>query len=113
MSVKLTVKPNWSAGIENGMKLAILDIATDIHARAIILAPKDTRALVNSGKISPVQDGYSVKFGSERVPYARIQELGGTTGKNGSVTIKGTRYLRKAGEGVAKGNISKYFRGKV
>lgn len=106
MSVKVRIKPNWSGNIEKGMKLALLEMTTDIHARSVILAPKDTRALANSGRIEPISDGYKITFGSARVPYARIHELGGQY-------IKAKHYLGNAGDSVARGDKSKYFRNKV
>lgn len=113
MPLKVNINRNWSKQIESGMKTALLDMATDIHAKAIILAPKDTRALVNSGAISPVRDGYAIRFGSNRVPYARIHELGGYTGRGYAQKVPAKRYLSNAGDSVARGNTSKYFRGKV
>jgi hypothetical protein len=107
MTVKVTINKNWSTDIERGMKVALLEMTTDIHKRSTILAPKDTRALVNSGVIEPVQDGYKVKYGSSRVPYARRRHF--ENKKNpGSLG-----YLAKAGDSVARSDKSKYFRGKV
>jgi hypothetical protein len=107
MQVKVTMNTGWEKNIENGMKEAVLDMATDIHRRAIILAPKDTRALVNSGVIDPVQNGYKITFGSSKVPYARRRHF--ENKKNPS--SKG--YLAKAGDSVARSDKSKYFKGKV
>lgn len=131
MPVRLTMNNNWVRVVKGDFtKVGLLEMVTDIHRRAVILAPKDSRALINSGMIEPIHDGYKVKFGGSKVPYARIQHEGGTIrpknksrltwkGKDGrwhsakSVTIKGTKYLEKAGESVARGDKSKYFRGKV
>lgn len=107
MQVKVTMNTGWEKNIENGMKEAVLEMATDIHRRAIILAPKDTRALVNSGVIDPVQNGYKITFGSSKVPYARRRHF--ENKKNPS--SKG--YLAKAGDSVARSDKSKYFKGKV
>lgn len=104
MPVKVTINKNWSAGIERGMKAALLEMATDIHSRAVVLAPIDTGALRNSGKIEPVQNGYSVVFGNNRVPYARRQEFEHKVHSH---------YLARAGDSVARGDKSRYFRGKV
>ena len=104
MPVKVTMNKNWSQGIEKSMKAALLEMTTDIHKRAVILAPIDTSALRNSGKIEPVQDGYSITFGNERVPYARRQNFEHKTRSH---------YLARAGEGVSRGDKSKYFRGKI
>jgi hypothetical protein len=129
MSVKVKMNPNWSGKIVAGMDRALLEMTTDIHNKAKILAPVLDRNLVDSGVVEPVTGGYKVQFGSSKVPYARIQELGGTikpkrakllAWKDGSewrfaksVTIKGTHYLARAGDSVARSNKSKYFKGKV
>lgn len=107
MPVKVTIKPNWSGDQQKGMKLALLEMATDIHKRSTILAPKDTRALVNDGRIEPSGDGYKIVYGSARVPYARRRHF--ENKKN-----PGTKgYLAKAGDSVARSDKTKYFRGKV
>lgn len=130
MPVKAHINYNWSREVEGKLKVALLEMVTDIHRRSITLAPVDTRALVNSARILPVVSGYKVTFGSAQVPYARIQHEGGVikpkkakilswVGKDGvrrfakSVTIKPTKYLAKAGDSVVRGNVGKYFRGKV
>lgn len=107
MPVKVTVNKNWSNGVERGIKAGLLEMVTDIHHKAVILAPKVTRALANSGKIEPVMDGYKVEFGSPKVPYARRRHF---ENKKNPQTIG---YLAKAGDSVARGDKSKYFRGKV
>lgn len=109
MPVKVTEKAGWSEAIKADLKVGVLKTATDIHRRSISLAPVDTRALVNSGKIKPIQNGYAVHYGSKRVPYARIQELGGVTGKGYHTHITAKHYLGQAGDSVARGNIGKYF----
>ena len=107
MPVKVTMNKNWSKQIESGMQKALLEMVTDIHTKAVILAPVETGALKNSGKVEPVKDGYRVKFGSSRVPYARRRHFE----NNKNPQTKG--YLAKAGDSVARGDKSKYFRGKV
>lgn len=113
MPIRMNIKRNWSAPIQKGMQAALLEMTTDIHRKSIILVPKDTRALANSGKIQPIADGYAITYGSDRVPYARIHELGGYTGRGLATRIPAKHYLRDAGESVARGNKAKYFRGKV
>lgn len=115
MAVRMTVDRNWSDKTHKNMQVGLLEFVTTVHERAIILAPKDTRALVNSGLIAPnrASDTYSLKFGSSKVPYARIQELGGKTGRGHSVSIIGKHYLERAAESVARGDTSKYFRSHI
>lgn len=107
--VKVTIVPNWSGKMHKGIQLGLLELATDIDKRAKILAPKDTRALVNSALIQPstLSDTYTVKFGNSKVPYARRRHY---ENKKNPQTIG---YLTKAGESVARGDTGKYFRGKV
>lgn len=107
MPVKVTIKKDWSTNIEKGMNDAVLEMATDIHKRATILAPKLTYALINSGVITPVLNGYKVSFGGARVPYARLRHF---VNKKNPQTIG---YLAKAGDSVARGDKSKYFRNKI
>jgi hypothetical protein len=104
MPVKVKINKNWSGHIEQSINAALLEMATDIHRRAVTLAPVDTSALVNSGKVEPVMNGYRITFGSTRVPYARRQHFEHKT-KSG--------YLSKAGDSVARGDKLKYFRGKI
>lgn len=107
MPVKITMKKNWSEQLQKGMKIALLEMTTDIHRRAVILAPKDTRALVNSGLIDSAPGGFKVSFGSPKVPYARRRHF---ENKKNPQTLG---YLAKAGDSVASGDKGKYFRGKV
>lgn len=107
MSVKVNIDPLWSMKIERKLKIGLLEMTTDIHRRSAILAPVLTRALVNSGVIEPVTDGYKIKYGSSKVPYARRRHF---ENKKHPQT-KG--YLAKAGDSVARGDKSKYFRGKI
>lgn len=102
--VKITMVNGWQTKLEQQIKAGLLEAVTDIHRRAVILAPKDTRALANSGKITQVLGGYAVSFGSSRVPYARRRHY---ENRKNPQTIG---YLAKAGDSVARGNMSKYFR---
>lgn len=84
-------------------------VAGAILNRAIMLAPKDTGMLHASGRITKKDNGRSVRFGDAEVPYARIHELGGMTGRNYATKITAKHYLEKAGDSVAKENIKKYY----
>ena len=110
---KVTMKKGWdsTAGLERGLA----EMATDIDTRAKILAPKDTRALVNSSRIKRLSAvAYQISFGNDgKVPYARIHELGGWTGRGHSVYITPKNYLGNAAETVARSSKAKYFRNKV
>lgn len=84
-------------------------MAGTILNRATILAPKDTGMLHASGRITKKDNGRSIVFGDTEVPYARIHELGGMTGRNYATKITAKHYLQKAGDSVAKENIKKYY----
>lgn len=108
MPVKVNIRPNWAGEIERSMQAGLLEMATDIDRRAKILAPVDTRALANSGRVERLsQWAFRVIFGSSRVPYARRRHY---ENKKHPGTL---RYLERAGESVTRGDTSKYFRGKV
>jgi phage gpG-like protein len=84
-------------------------VAGVILTRGMMLAPRDTGALIANGRTYRDSQGHWVtKFGDNDVPYARIQELGGVTGRNQSTNIQGTHYLKRAGDSVKKENIKKY-----
>lgn len=108
MSVKITMNANWTK-VQQGKWLqgGLLEMTTDIHSRSSVLAPKDTRALVNSGRIDSVNDGYKITYGSSRVPYARRRHF---ENKKNPQTLG---YLAKAGDSVVRGNTSKYWRNKI
>lgn len=101
MPVKVSINKNWSSNVSNELKVGLLEVTTDVHARSAILTPKDTRALVNSGKIEPITNGYKIKYGSDRVPYARRQFYENRTKSH---------WLTKAAENVLRSSLAKYFR---
>lgn len=105
--VKIDMKKGWSQKIERGLKAGLLEMATDIQRVAADRAPVDSGALRNSGEVEPVRDGYRIRFGSARVPYARIRHY--ENRKNPS----SIGYLAKAGDSVARSDTSRYFRRKV
>ena len=107
MPVKFTENKGWDTKIENGMKAALLEMSTDIHRRAVILAPIETGALRNSGKVTPEgSNSYKISFGSSKVPYAALRHR---VNKRNPQTLG---YLAKAGDSVARSDKSKYFRNK-
>ena len=107
MPLKVTYNRTWQGDISNGLDAGLLEMVVDIDTKAKIIAPKKDRFLVNSSVISKINNGFKVKFGSARVPYARRRHY---ENKKNPQTIG---YLAKAGDNVARGNISKYFRNKV
>lgn len=107
MPVKVSINKNWSSAIERGMKSALLELGNDILTRAVVLAPVETGALRNSGKVTMQGDTVKVSFGSSAVPYARRRHF---ENRKNPQTLG---YLAKAGDSVARGDKSKYFRNKV
>lgn len=106
-SVKFTstLSGKWINATESQIDGAVLEMATDIDKRAKVLAPKDTGALVNSGRIERVNAGfYRIIFGSTRVPYARRRHF------ENRKTPSSIGYLAKAGDSVSRSNINKYLR---
>lgn len=107
MSMRVRMVSGWQQNIERGLNAGLLELVTDIHRRALLLAPIDKRNLVASGIIELITGGYQIKFGSAKVPYARRRHF---ENKKNPQTVG---YLDKAGESVARGDKVKYFRGKV
>lgn len=107
MAVKSTID-RWATEQQFLMDRVEQHVSGVILSRAIMLAPKDTGMLHTSGRITRETKGRSVRFGDSEVPYARIHELGGMTGRNYATPITAKHYLQKAGDSVAKENIKKY-----
>lgn len=105
-SVRITSNlPQWIDSSRNQMDTVVAEIATDVHKRAVMNAPVDTRALVNSGRIQRIAKGvYAVIFGNSRVPYARYRHF---INRRNPQTLG---YLSRAGDSVYRGNLTKYFR---
>jgi hypothetical protein len=106
MAVRLTSKlSEWANKTEKGLDLAVLEMATDIHRVSGILAPKLTRALVNSGRITRKGVAhYQVSYGSSQVPYARRRHF---ENQKNPQTLK---YLERGGMDIVR-NIRRYIRG--
>jgi len=82
------------------MKEALLEAGDMLREEAASEAPVKTGALRRSLEfvVKKLQQGWALFVGSgvksgRYVPYARIQDIGGNTGRNGSVHISGNRYL--------------------
>ena len=106
LKTKVTMKRGWKS--TEGLEKGVAEMAVDIHKRASILAPKDTRALVYSGKVTrdnPFQ--WTISFGSSRVPYARRRHY---ENKKNPQTL---RYLERAADSVRRSDKTKYFKGKI
>ena len=99
----------WVAKEEKVLRRAQEKMAATIVIRGILLAPRDNGDLQQSGRVeSNSKGGESAVFGGNGVPYGRIHELGGMTGRNYKTKIVAKHYLKKAGDSVAKENVKKY-----
>lgn len=89
--------------VEDEMDISMLDLVTDVHRTASVLAPKDSRTLVKSGRISRQGKAhYKVIFGGGAVPYARRRHFEnklhpGTLG-----------YLERPGDAASR-NLKRYL----
>ena len=83
-------------------------MAATMVIRGILLAPRDKGDLQQSGRVETKDGVTSAVFGGNGVPYGRIHELGGMTGRNYKTKIIAKHYLEKAGNSVAKENPKKY-----
>jgi hypothetical protein len=102
-TTRLTSK--WLPETEGKLDLSVLDAVTDIHREASILAPKASRALVNSGRVK--REGpahYKVIFGGGAVPYARRRHF------ENKKTPGSLRYLERPGDTTSR-NFKRYIKG--
>lgn len=104
MAVRTTsILRKWADNKAKQLDAGMLEVATDIHREAVILSPKDTRALANSGRIERAGEGhYKVIFGGSRVPYARRRHF------ENRKTPGSLRYLENPGNRIAR-NLKRYF----
>lgn len=99
----------WVAQESKVLDRAERAIVQVILHRGTMLAPVLSGDLIESGRVEyNPKGGRSVVFGNQNVPYARIHELGGVTGRNYKTNIRAKHYLKTAGDSVVKENIKKY-----
>lgn len=107
MGVRFTSRiDQWQRRQQGNLDVAALDLVTVIHRDAGTLAPEDTSALINSGRI--VRNGladYSVVFGGGQVPYARMRHY---VNRRNPQTLG---YLEKAGDSNSR-NLRRFIRGR-
>lgn len=106
MGVKFTsYVRRWTIKKAESLDEAMLDLATTIHRDAGNLAPVDTRALVNSGRVKRNSEGhYSIIFGGDSVHYAKMRHY------QNKKNPKSLKYLERAGDANSK-NFKRYVRG--
>jgi len=98
----------WLADETKVLRSAAGKMAATIVIRGILLAPRDTGGLQKSGRVEEERGIVSAVFGGNGVPYGRIHELGGVTGRNYKTKIIAQHYLKRAGDSVARENPKKY-----
>lgn len=115
-SVSVSVTDNsgkWLAESLEKTQEALLRMAKATVAGAKMTVPKKTGVLALSGKASlEGSDSAVARFGDSDVRYAAVQEVGMRKGvKFTHYTTPGTgpRYLKKAGDAVAKKGIKPYL----
>lgn len=97
----------WTAKTEGKLDVAVLEMATDIHRTSAVMAPKDSRALVNSGRIERKGSAsYSVVYGGGSVPYARRRHF------ENRKTPGSLLYLERAGDAAGR-NVRRYLGGLI
>lgn len=107
-SVRVTSRltGEWLNATSDDLDRAVLEMATDIHRGASLLAPQDTGSLVKSGKVNRKGEAnYSVSFGGGQVPYALRRHY------ENKKTPSSLLYLEKAGDAVSRGSTRKYIKG--
>lgn len=104
--VKFTSRINdWSRRKARVLDVAMLELATTIHRDASNLAPVDTAALVNSGRVKRRGEGkYSIIFGGNGVRYAKRRHY---ENRKNPHTL---HYLERAGDANSK-NFKRYVKG--
>lgn len=96
----------WVGQTDSQLDSAVLEMATDIHKRAVILAPVESGNLRNSGKVERVKNAqYRISFGGGIVKYAKRRHY---ENKKNPQTLG---YLAKAGESVGRSKLDKYVKG--
>ena len=105
LTINVKMKPGWEQRLDLGATRGALSMATDILSQAKQIAPVDTRALVNSGKIQSLGKGlFKISFGGGRIAYARRRHY------ENDLHPGSKFYLAKAANSVAKTDPKKYFR---
>lgn len=101
----ISTLPQWVKDEKGTLEDVTAEMAVDILNRAQMNAPKDSGALVRSGRVIPADGGgWTVQFGDGSVRYAYRRHF--ENNKNPQTLL----YLERAGDSVKKGNIKKYFR---
>ena len=98
----------WLTEESKVLKRAERKMAATMVIRGILIAPRDKGDLQQSGRVEEENGSTSAVFGGNGVPYGRIHELGGVTGRNYKTKITAKHYLEQAGDSVAKENPKKY-----
>ena len=112
---------SWNTGavnaIQDRFRQGLVKMGTAVANQARDTAPYKTGALRNSIRVTTLgsrDDVYVAAGGSvggKSVPYARIHELGGWTGRNHAVYIQPKHYLANSLQNILRTDWTKYFTG--
>lgn len=114
-SAKFTPNQAVLNNLNNKVNANLLRLAFDIAAKTRANAPYRTGALRNSVRVTDDKPGeVTIKAGGQTsnksIPYARIHEFGGWTGRGHKTYISAKHYMQRAADTVMSGDyIKKYF----
>lgn len=90
---------------EKVLDMSMLAMAIDVHAAAAIIAPKDKRILVKSGRFEKVEPFvYRVVFGNDRVPYAKRRHY------ENKLHPETLLYLERPATQISRAGLGKYLK---
>ncbi len=117
---KFTTKDNLSARmklapekISRAISNTLIDIADEINEKAKNKSPYQTGTLRRGIQTVPTYSRGQVKkieVGTSKIPYARIQDLGGKAGRKKSVKIRGKKYLTGQLDKMKKGRAEEILK---
>lgn len=100
---RVTTKASWAAKEVERLKRANQKMAETVVERSRVIAPILTGALRADGRIVSIPNGLRVRFGGEKVPYARRRHFENLKNPH---TL---HYLERGGDSVAKEPITRYY----
>ena len=114
-SVKFTPNEAVLSALVARTNESLLRLGFDVASKARANAPYKTGALRNSIRVTDSKPGEIYvtaggKVAGKSIPYARIHELGGWTGRGHKTYISAKHYMQRAADTVMSGDyIKKYF----
>lgn len=114
-SAKFTPNEAALSVLNQRVNASLLRLGFDVASKARANAPYKTGALRNSVRVTDSKPGeiFILAGGAiagKSIPYARIHEFGGWTGRGHHTYITGKHYMQRAADTVMSGDyIKKYF----